>query len=81
MMLELSEGGALQTYQLLSLILLVAGVLVGCGDKAERRESSSSIQEYADSFKDKARNVEDQLAEHAEAQRKALAAQEGDSSK
>lgn len=68
------------TYRALGIILFVAGVLVGCGDKAERRESASTIREYADGFKDKARGVEDRLKESAEARRKALAAQEGGSS-
>lgn len=70
----------MRTYRVLSVILLVAGVLLGCGDKAEPRESASRIQEYADGFKNKARGVEDQLKESAEARRKALATQEGVSS-
>lgn len=70
----------MRNYRVLSVILLVAGVLLGCGEKAERRESAGTIREYADGFKNKARGVENQLKEGAEARRKALAAQEGTSS-
>jgi outer membrane lipoprotein-sorting protein len=69
-----------------SILFLILGLcgfvlLSACGDKDQRPSSPSGVRKYADSYKDKAHSVEEELGRSSEAQRKTLEESVGESSK